>query len=228
MYRWWRRRKRRRPFRFANFGIDPVEHKFVASLNHPGGNVTGVNVFGQALIAKRLDLLRKLLPKISAVAYLSNPTSPYTLDYQKNFEAAAKALGVQSVIATAANERECDAAYAGIVRQGVEALLLESDPFFLSLREHFAALAAQYALPVIYSRREYAAAGGLLSYAPSLAEAYRQLGVYAGRILKGAKPAELPVIQPNKFELVINPKTTKALGIEIPVSLLAAADEVIE
>jgi putative tryptophan/tyrosine transport system substrate-binding protein len=212
----------------ANFGIDPVEQKFVASLNRPGGNVTGVNVFAEALIAKRLDLLRKLLPRISTVAYLSNPTSPYTLDYQKNFEVAAKALGVQAVIATAANEREGDAAFAGLVRQGVEALLLESDPFFLSLREHFVALAAQYALPVIYSRREYAAAGGLMGYAPSLTEAYRQLGVYAGRILKGAKPAELLVIQPNKFELVINLKTAKALGIEIPVSLLAAADEVIE
>ena len=212
----------------ANFGIDPVEQKFVASLNRPGGNVTGVNVFAEALIAKRLDLLRKLLPKISMVAYLSNPTSPYTLDYQKNFEAAAKALGVQAVIATATTERECDAAFAGIVRQGVEALVLESDPFFLSLREHFVALAAQYALPVIYSRREYAAAGGLMGYAPSLTEAYRQLGVYAGRILKGAKPGELPVVQPSKFELTINLKTAKALGLEMPVSLLAAADEVIE
>jgi putative tryptophan/tyrosine transport system substrate-binding protein len=212
----------------ANFGIDPVEQKFVASLNRPGGNVTGVNVLTEALIAKRLDLLRKLLPKISTVAYLSNPTSPYTLAYQKKFEAAAKALGVQAVIATATNERECDAAFAGLVRQGVEALVLEGDPLFLSLREHFVALAAQYALPVIYSRPAYAVAGGLMGYAPSLTDAYRQLGIYAGRILKGAKPAELPVVQPSKFELVINLKTAKALGLEIPVSLLAAADEVIE
>ncbi len=212
----------------TNFSGDPVEQRLVATLNRPGGNVTGVSLFAEALVAKRLELLHQLLPKVSTVAFLANPTSSYTTTYQKNFEAAAKELGLQAAIVTAVSAQECEAAFADVVRRGAGAVLVESDPFYLSLREYLVALAARYSLQAIYSRPEYAAAGGLMSYASSVAEAYRQFGIYAGRILKGAKPGDLPVLQPTTFELVINLKTAKTLGIEVPPSLLARANEVIE
>jgi putative ABC transport system substrate-binding protein len=212
----------------TTMGGDPVESHLVASLNRPGGNVTGVSVFSTALVAKRLELLRELLPSVSLVAFLANPTIPYAAADRRSFEAAAAALGVKTIVVTATSEAECETAFSSLVRQGAGAVLIESDAFFRSIKDRIVALANLSSLPVVYSRREFAIAGGLMSYANSLSDAYRQLGVYAGRVLKGEKPADLPVEQPAKFELVINLKTAKALGLEIPPLLLARADEVIE
>jgi putative ABC transport system substrate-binding protein len=209
-------------------GGDPVKLGIVTSLNHPGGNATGVSIFYSVLGAKRLALLQELVPKIAAIGVLANPAFAYTEEETKDVLAAGRALDKQIHIATATTESEIDAAFGSLVERGVDALMVAVDPFFVSRRGRFIALAAHYALPVMYFSRDFAADGGLISYGPNLAEAYHQVGVYAGEILKGAKPANLPVVQPTKFELVINLKTARALGLSVPPTLLAIADEVIE
>ena len=207
---------------------DPVKTGLVASLNRPGGNVTGVSLIASALDAKKLGLLRELVPKASAIAALINPNYPAAKSQLKEVQDTAGQLGVQLIALTGSTERDIDNAFAAIVEQKAGALLVGTDPFFNSRREHFTALAARHAVPVIYPQREYVAAGGLMSYGPHFADGYRQAGVYLGRVLKGEKPTELPVVQPTKFEMVINLKTAKALGLAVPPNLLALADEVIE
>ena len=215
------------PIVFA-IGADPVKVGLVASLNRPGGNVTGVSFLSNAMVGKQMEVLRELAPAAAAIGVLVNPNNPNAESDTKAAVAAARSLGRQVPIAHAASERDFDAAFAALVQQGATALLVAPDATFTSRPNQLAALAARYALPAIYARREFTAAGGLISYGSSLADAVRQVGVYVGRILNGNKPADLPVVQPTKFELVINLKTAKILGLEIPPSLLARADEVIE
>jgi ABC-type uncharacterized transport system substrate-binding protein len=209
-------------------GDDPVKLGLVASFNRPGGNATGIHVFLQAMEAKRLGLLRELVPTATMVAVLLNPTNAAFQLQMKDTEDAARALGVQTHTLNAANEQEIHAAFAALAKLRPGALLVGGDPFFNSRREQLATLAAHYAIPAIYEAREYAVAGGLMSYGTSLIEGYRQVGVYTGRILKGEKPADLPIVQSTKFEFVLNLKTAKALGLEVPPALSARADEVIE
>jgi putative ABC transport system substrate-binding protein len=207
---------------------DPVKAGLVASLNRPGGNITGVSLLASAIDTKKLGLLRELVPKTEAIGLLVNPKYPAAKAQANEVQEAAKSLGVRAVVLSASTEVEIDAAFAGFVQQGAGALLIGTDPFFNSRREQFATLAARYAVPVIYPQREYVTAGGLISYGPLFADGYRQAGVYLGRVLAGEKPADLPVMQPTRFEMVINLKTAKALHLEIPNMLLATADEVIE
>jgi putative ABC transport system substrate-binding protein len=209
-------------------GGDPVKLGIVASLNRPGGNVTGVSIFYSVLGPKRLALLQELVHKIAVVGVVANPRFAYTEEETKDVLAAGVALDKQIHIATASTEDEIDAAFASLVERRVDALMVAVDPFFVSRRGRFIALAAHHAIPVMYFSRDFAADGGLISYGPNLAEAYHQIGVYTGQILNGAKPANLPVLQPTKFELVINIKTANALGLSVPPTLLALADEVIE
>jgi putative ABC transport system substrate-binding protein len=205
---------------------DPVAAGLVASLNRPGGNLTGVTIFGMMAVGKRLELLRQLIPKAGTIAYLMNPDNP-NREFD-NVQAAARAVEQQILVLNADGGREIDSAFATIAEQGAAALLVASDPLFFDRRDQLIALAARQAIPAIYYLRAFSQAGGLLSYGNNLADMYRQVGTYTGRILNGERPADLPVIQSTKFELVINLKTAKALGLEIPPSLLATADEVIE
>ena len=205
-------------------GNDPVKFNIVASLNRPGGNITGVYFLSNALATKRLGLLHELVPRATIIALLANPNGRNNDQVQDTLD-AARALGLRVNVLKAGNEREIDAALAA---PSADALAVAADPFFTERRAHIVALAARSGLPAIYSVREWAAAGGLMSYSTSLRDTYRQGGVYVGRVLKGEKPADLPVVQSTKFELVINLNTAKALGLTIPETLLATADEVIQ
>jgi putative ABC transport system substrate-binding protein len=207
---------------------DPVRLGFVASFNRPGGNSTGMSLLTGALVAKRLELVRQLMPGGAPVAYLMNPRTPESEPYLRDVQAAARAIGQQIIVLNASREHDIDSAFATLVQQRAGSLIVSTDGYLFSRRDQIIALAARRKVPTIYDRREFAAAGGLISYGTHLADAYRQIGVYAGRILKGERPADLPVAQPIKFELVINLKTAKVLGLNVPDKLLALADEVIE
>jgi len=209
-------------------GFDPVAAGLIASLARPGGNVTGVSLMSRELVPKRLELVFELVPQAGVIARLVNPNSPIAEPTIVDMQEAAHVKGVQLPILKAGTEHEIDAAFATLVQLQAGAVVVGNDPLFYSRREQLVALASRHAVPAIYAWREFAAAGGLISYGPSLTPAYRQLGIYAGRILKGAKPADLPVQQPSTFELVVNLNTAKALGITVPPLILARADEVIE
>jgi putative ABC transport system substrate-binding protein len=215
------------PIVFSSGG-DAVKLGLVASLNRPGGNVTGVNLVFGALGAKRLDLLRGLVPKADAIAVLVNPNYPSTATEVQDVQAGARTLALQINIANAVAASDLEPAFAGAVAQRSAAMLVADDPFLQSQRERLVQLAARHAMPAMYFSRDFVEAGGLMSYGPDINDAYRLVGAYTGRILKGEKPADLPVMQPTKFELLINLKTAKVLGLEIPPTLLALADEVIE
>jgi putative ABC transport system substrate-binding protein len=209
-------------------GADPVKFGLVASMNRPGGNVTGVSFLANALVAKHLELLQDLAPAATVIGVLANPNNPNAGSDIKDVQTAAAALGRQVHVAYATSERELDAAVNGIAGAGAAALLIAPDALFITARARLAALAVAHHLPTIVSNRLYVEDGGLLCYGASIDDAYRQAGIYCGRILKGERPADLPVVQPTKFELVINLKTAKALGLDVPPTLLARADEVIE
>jgi putative tryptophan/tyrosine transport system substrate-binding protein len=209
-------------------GSDPVQDGLVVSLNRPGGNVTGVNFLGGMLGAKRLELLRQLVPQAATIAMLVNPNALNTEAERRDVQAAAQAVGQKLTMLDASNAGEIESAFADLAHRRPGALLVGSGSFMTSHRERVVALATRHALPTSFAWREAVEAGGLMSYGPSITDAYRQVGIYAGRILKGEKPADMPVMQSSKFEFVINLKTAKALGIEIHPQLLATADEVIE
>jgi putative ABC transport system substrate-binding protein len=209
-------------------GDDPVADGVVASLPRPGGNLTGFTQLSVELTAKKLDLMTELVPRAAAVAFLVNPKYPNTERIIQDTQQAARTKGVQLHVLRAANDAEVDNAFSVLVGLHAGALLLGSDAFFFSRRKQIVALASRQAIPAIYSIREYAAAGGLISYGASLSALFREAGVYAGRILKGEKPAELPVVQSTRVELIVNLSTAKALGLTVPPSILGRADEVIE
>jgi putative tryptophan/tyrosine transport system substrate-binding protein len=214
------------PIVFAT-GTDPVRDGLVSSVNRPGGNVTGVSFLAERLGAKRLELLRQLVPTATNVAVLV-ARAPDTASDRQDLEMAAQTIGLRLTISEAATEGEIESGFRTFVAIGAGALMVVGGAFMFSNRERIIALAAEYRLPASYPLREYAVAGGLMSYAPSITQAYRQVGVYAGRILKGEKPGNLPVMQSSKLELVLNRRTAKALGLDVPPTLLAIADEVIE
>jgi putative ABC transport system substrate-binding protein len=209
-------------------GDDPVRLGLVGSLARPGGNLTGVNFFAGELAAKRLELLHELVPSVTRVAMLINPGNPNAEAVLRDVQAGAGAMGLQIQVHNAATTGEIDAAFATFVRERPDALFVGPDPFFRARRVQLALLAAYHRLPATYALRDYAEAGGLMSYGASLNDAFRQVGTYVGRILKGAKPADLPVVQSSKFELIINHQTARMLGLTVPDKLLVAADEVIE
>jgi len=209
-------------------GGDPVALGLVNSLNRPGGNLTGLTFFGNRLGAKRVEMMRELVPGTSVIAALVDPNFPEAVVESRDVEEAGRIIGQKIVPVNAGSEREFDTAFASIVQAGAGALVIIGSPFFTSKNQTLVALSARHAIPTIYDLRDYVSAGGLISYSTSFTDAYRQAGVYAGRILKGEKPADLPVLQPTKFELVINLKTAKTLGLTVPVIMQMTADEVIE
>jgi putative ABC transport system substrate-binding protein len=209
-------------------GADPIKLGLVTSLNRPGGNITGVTQLSSELVAKRLGLLHDLIPTATIIGLLVNPIDPITETQTRDMEEAARPLELQTHVLNASTEGEINTAFATLPQLRIGALLVGAGNFFIGRREQLAELAARQRVPVIYQHRENAAAGGLISYGTSIIDSYRQAGVYAGRILKGEKPADLPILRPTKFELVINLKTAKALGLNIPSGVLAIADEVIE
>jgi putative tryptophan/tyrosine transport system substrate-binding protein len=210
-----------------NSGFDPVALGLVSSFNKPDGNLTGVSILVGELSAKRIDILRQLAPAVE-IALLVNPNNPNVSVELDDARAAAKLIGQSIHVLNASSERDLDDLAAGFARERPGALLVSSDPFFVALRSRLIGLAKQYAIPAMYGERQFVFDGGLLSYGASIADAYRQVGIYAGKILSGAKPADLPILRPTKFELVINLKTAKALGLTVPPALLALADEVVE
>jgi putative tryptophan/tyrosine transport system substrate-binding protein len=210
-------------------GDDPVKHGLVASLSRPGGNATGINFFSSEVTAKRLGLLRELLPKAARIGVLVNPTNAeITEKTVKDVNVAADAVGLQIQLLNASNGNEIDAAFTSLASSRVDGLLVGADAFFVSRRVQIAILAARYMVPAIYTVGDYAEAGGLISYGTDATDSVHQQGVYVGRILKGTKPTDLPVVQSTKFKFVINLRTAKALGLEVPPILLSRADEVIE
>lgn len=209
-------------------GSDPVKDGLVATFNRPGGNITGVSIISSAVVSKQFEFLHELVPKAAVVGVLLNPSNPNVGFELPELQSAARTMGVQLAVLQANTESGIEAAFAKLVQQQAGALLVEPDAFFLDQRDQLVGLAARHAIPTIYSRREHAAIGGLMSYGTDLADAYRQAGVYVSKILKGTRPADLPVMQSTKFQFVINLKTAKMLGVEIPPNLLALADEVIE
>ena len=215
------------PIVFA-VGDDPVKLGLVASFARPGGNLTGINFFNTELAAKRLDLLRGLVPAAVRVAVLVNPTGPTAETTLRDVETAARAIGLQIQVLNASTSRDIDAVFATLARERPDALFVGNDGLFTSRRVQLATLASRYAIPTTFHSREIAEVGGLMSYGTNIADAFRQVGIYTGRILKGEKPADLPVVQSTKFELVINLQTARLLGLTVPPSLLAIADEVIE
>ena len=211
-----------------NLGVDPVKMGVVASLNRPGGNLTGIFQLTTGLEPKRLEILHELVPTASVVSALMNPARPAAETQLQDVQEAARALGLKIAVLNASSDGDIDAAFATLVQQRPGALLVASDALFFRRRETVVALAARHAVPAIYQWREFPAIGGLMSYGTSLADAYRQVGIYTGRMLKGERPGDLPVQQSTKVELVINLKTAKTLGLTFPISLLGRADEVIE
>ena len=211
-----------------NIGNDPVKAGLVASIGRPGGNITGVNILTGELATKRLGLLHDLLPKSVAFAHLVNPRFPQTEIIVKDVIAAARTMGREIILLRASTDSEIDAVFAALPQQQVGGLMVAADPFFNSHREQIVLWAVRHGLPAAYEQREFVVAGGLMSYSTSITAAYRQMGLYAGRILKGEKPTELPVVQAAKFELVVNLKTAKTLGLTLPSGLLSIVDEVIE
>ena len=209
-------------------GDDPLKLGFVASLSRPTDNITGVTFYSGVLVAKQMELLRELLPKAAVVGFLVNPKSPAAEGQISDAQAAARALALQIHISKASSEHDFDVAFASFAQQRVDAVIIGGDALFTGQRNRLAALAMRHALPTVSVVREFAVAGGLMSYGASITDAYRQAGNYAGRILKGAKPADLPVVLPSKFELVVNLKTAKTLGLEVPWFLQQRADEMIE
>jgi putative ABC transport system substrate-binding protein len=215
------------PIVFA-IGSDPIESGLVASLNRPSGNITGVSFLSVELGAKRLELLRTLVPKAASIALLVNPNNSNAEPQTKETESAAAGLGLHLDVLKASSTADFDSAFSALVRQRAGALVVSADPFFISQRDYLIALATRHAVPAIYYAREFVEAGGLVSYGSNFAVAHQQAGAYAGRLLKGEKPTDLPVMLSAKFEFVLNLKTAKTLGVEVPASLLALADEVIE
>jgi putative tryptophan/tyrosine transport system substrate-binding protein len=207
---------------------EPVRLGLVPSLNRPGANVTGMSLLTSEMVGKSTQLLKEMVPATAAIAYLVNPSSPSAEIYAKEAPTTASALGIRIAVLNASTEQSLDEVFASLGKIGAGALVVPAEPFFVSQRDRIVALAARYAVPMIANLREYVVAGGLMSYGASLPDSYRRAGIYVGRVLKGEKPADLPVQLPTKFELVINLKTAKALGLEVPPTLLARADEVIE
>jgi putative ABC transport system substrate-binding protein len=212
----------------ATFSTDPVAAGLVSSFSRPGGNLTGISDLTTTLEPKRLELLHELVPQARTIAVVLNPTFPPSAQQLKDIQEAARAIGVRLHILRASTDEEIELAFASITELNVPAFTIASDPFLLTRRDKIVALAARHAVPGMYFFRDYPLAGGLMSYGTDLADVYQQIGLYAGRVLKGDKPADLPIMQPTKFELSINLKTARTLGIEIPATLLARADEVIE
>jgi putative tryptophan/tyrosine transport system substrate-binding protein len=208
--------------------FDPVQAGLVASLNQPGGNVTGITLVGASLGGERLELARELVPNVGLIALMTNPSSPDASEELRDVQTAARAVGQELLMVPASSDRDFEAAFASIVQRRAGMLLISTDPFLFQNTDRLIALAAQHRIPALYATGESVAGGGLISYGASISDAWRLAGVYAGKILKGARAAELPVVQPTKFELVINLKTARTLGLDVPPALLARADEVIE
>jgi putative ABC transport system substrate-binding protein len=209
-------------------GSDPLKSGLVASLNRPGGNVTGISLFAYLLDAKRVELMHELVPGATMIALLANPNNPQTDAQLADVEAACRTFGQQVVILKASSASEIEEAFAALAQRRVSALLVSADPFFLGRRHQIVASVARHSIPAMYEWRQFAEADGLMSYGVDLVDAYRQAGVYVAKILNGAKPADLPILQPTKFEFVINLKTAKKMGLDLPAKLLALADDVIE